>query len=50
VPRRHARGPAGGGIVLVSCDTCGNGRVASVAAMNPFDDPDGTFVVLVNDE
>ena len=24
--------------------------MASVAAMNPFDDPDGTFVVLVNDE
>jgi len=24
--------------------------VASVGAMNPFDDPDGTFVVLVNDE
>jgi MbtH protein len=24
--------------------------VASVSGMNPFDDPDGTFVVLVNDE
>lgn len=24
--------------------------MASVGGMNPFDDPDGTFVVLVNDE
>jgi hypothetical protein len=38
------------GIVLVSRDSARVCAVASVGSMNPFDDPDGTFVVLVNDE
>jgi MbtH protein len=37
-------------IVLVSRDSARARAVTSVGRMNPFDDPDGTFVVLVNDE
>jgi MbtH protein len=42
--------PATGGPVLVSRDIGATAGLARVSGMNPFDDPDGTFVVLVNDE
>jgi MbtH protein len=42
--------PATGGPVLVSRDIDGTAGLTRVGGMNPFDDPDGTFVVLVNDE
>ena len=38
------------GPVLVSRDIDVKAGLARVSGMNPFDDPDGTFVVLVNDE
>lgn len=39
-----------GGPVLVSRDSYRPYALIRVGGMNPFDDPDGTFVVLVNDE
>jgi uncharacterized protein YbdZ (MbtH family) len=39
-----------GGPVLVSRDSYRPHALIRVGGMNPFDDPDGTFVVLVNDE
>jgi uncharacterized protein YbdZ (MbtH family) len=39
-----------GGPVLVSRDSYRPDALIRVGGMNPFDDPDGTFVVLVNDE
>ena len=39
-----------GTAVLLSRDIAGPDGLASLGGMNPFDDPDGTFLVLVNDE
>ena len=37
-------------IVLVSRDSARPGGLINVGRMNPFDAPDGPFVMLVNDE